>query len=140
MNSRNSGRLKAGRRFMSRPTTCRIRSPRPESSSRLINDMTEVKAVTAELTRWKHMGLGALGVTGMGAAAALHSSRLTGMTYGGCCAGADARKQSNLCNSCTSSPAPANRSRLFLIFSKERLKLSAVVSLRERCQGQALLL
>lgn len=32
-------------------------------------DMTEVKAVTAEVTRWKLMGLGALGFTGMAAAA-----------------------------------------------------------------------
>ncbi|MER8967733.1 DUF1515 domain-containing protein [Mesorhizobium sp. M0808] len=35
----------------------------------LSDDMTEVKAVTAEVTRWKLMGLGALGVTGMAAAA-----------------------------------------------------------------------
>ncbi|MER8455869.1 DUF1515 domain-containing protein [Mesorhizobium sp. M1300] len=35
----------------------------------LSHDMTEVKAVTAEVTRWKLMGLGALGVTGMAAAA-----------------------------------------------------------------------
>lgn len=35
----------------------------------LSEDMTEVKAVTAEVTRWKLMGLGALGVTGMAAAA-----------------------------------------------------------------------
>lgn len=32
-------------------------------------DMTTVKEVTAEVTRWKLMGLGALGVTGMAAAA-----------------------------------------------------------------------
>lgn len=32
-------------------------------------DMTSVKEVTAEVTRWKLMGLGALGVTGMAAAA-----------------------------------------------------------------------
>ncbi|ESX41151.1 hypothetical protein X760_33255 [Mesorhizobium sp. LSHC422A00] len=31
--------------------------------------MTEVEAVSAEVTRWKLMGLGALGVTGMAAAA-----------------------------------------------------------------------
>ncbi|MER8882583.1 DUF1515 family protein [Mesorhizobium sp. M0816] len=35
----------------------------------LSDDMIEVKAVTAEVTRWKLMGLGALGVTGMAAAA-----------------------------------------------------------------------
>ncbi|WP_280940101.1 DUF1515 family protein [Mesorhizobium sp. WSM3626] len=35
----------------------------------LTEDMTEVKTVTAEVTRWKLMGLGALGVTGMAAAA-----------------------------------------------------------------------
>jgi hypothetical protein len=35
----------------------------------LTEDMTEVKQVTAEVTRWKLMGLGALGVTGMAAAA-----------------------------------------------------------------------
>ncbi|MER8602773.1 DUF1515 domain-containing protein [Mesorhizobium sp. M0644] len=35
----------------------------------LSSDMIEVKAVTAEVTRWKLMGLGALGVTGMAAAA-----------------------------------------------------------------------
>ncbi|MES0207951.1 DUF1515 domain-containing protein [Mesorhizobium sp. M0028] len=35
----------------------------------LSEDMVEVKAVTAEVTRWKLMGLGALGVTGMAAAA-----------------------------------------------------------------------
>lgn len=32
-------------------------------------DMTEVKAVTDEVTRWKQMGLGALGVTGLAAGA-----------------------------------------------------------------------
>ena len=32
-------------------------------------DMTSVQEVTAEVTRWKLMGLGALGVTGMAAAA-----------------------------------------------------------------------
>ncbi|RUU93361.1 DUF1515 domain-containing protein [Mesorhizobium sp. M7A.F.Ca.MR.176.00.0.0] len=37
--------------------------------SKLNDDMTGVKAVTAEVTRWKLMGLGALGVTGMAAAA-----------------------------------------------------------------------
>lgn len=37
--------------------------------SNLNNDMTSVKEVTAEVTRWKLMGLGALGVTGMAAAA-----------------------------------------------------------------------
>lgn len=37
--------------------------------SKLNEDMTSVKAVTAEVTRWKLMGLGALGVTGMAAAA-----------------------------------------------------------------------
>jgi hypothetical protein len=31
----------------------------------LSDDMTEVKAVTAEVTRWKLMGMGALGVTGV---------------------------------------------------------------------------
>ncbi|TPN44854.1 DUF1515 family protein [Mesorhizobium sp. B1-1-7] len=31
----------------------------------LTEDMTEVKAVTAEVTRWKLMGMGALGVTGI---------------------------------------------------------------------------
>lgn len=35
----------------------------------LSEDMGEVKTVTAEVTRWKLMGIGALGVTGMGAAA-----------------------------------------------------------------------
>ncbi|MER9625065.1 MULTISPECIES: DUF1515 family protein [unclassified Mesorhizobium] len=35
----------------------------------LSDDMAEVKAVTAEVTRWKLMGLGALGVTGVAAAA-----------------------------------------------------------------------
>lgn len=37
--------------------------------SKLNADMSSVKEVTAEVTRWKLMGLGALGVTGMGAAA-----------------------------------------------------------------------
>ena len=37
--------------------------------SKLNDEMTGVKAVTAEVTRWKLMGLGALGVTGMAAAA-----------------------------------------------------------------------
>ncbi|MER8628509.1 DUF1515 domain-containing protein [Mesorhizobium opportunistum] len=37
--------------------------------SKLNTDMTSVKEVTAEVTRWKLMGLGALGVTGMAAAA-----------------------------------------------------------------------
>lgn len=37
--------------------------------SKLNADMTGVKEVTADVTRWKLMGLGALGVTGMGAAA-----------------------------------------------------------------------
>jgi hypothetical protein len=37
--------------------------------SKLNDDMTSVKVVTAEVTRWKLMGLGALGVTGMAAAA-----------------------------------------------------------------------
>ncbi|WP_337128209.1 DUF1515 family protein [Mesorhizobium sp. Cs1321R2N1] len=32
-------------------------------------NMTSVKEVTAEVTRWKLMGLGTLGVTGMAAAA-----------------------------------------------------------------------
>lgn len=36
---------------------------------KLNDDMTSVKVVTAEVTRWKLMGLGALGVTGMAAAA-----------------------------------------------------------------------
>lgn len=41
-----------------------------ESAVTAINkDMTDVKAVTAEVTRWKLMGLGALGVTGLAAAA-----------------------------------------------------------------------
>jgi uncharacterized protein (DUF3084 family) len=31
----------------------------------LTDDMNEVKAVTAEVTRWKLMGMGALGVTGI---------------------------------------------------------------------------
>lgn len=35
----------------------------------LSEDMTEVKAVTAEVTRWKLMGMGALAVTGIAAAA-----------------------------------------------------------------------
>ncbi|WP_246674418.1 DUF1515 family protein [Mesorhizobium sp. B2-2-2] len=43
---------------------------RTESAvSKLNADMTSVKEVTAEVTRWKLMGLGALGVTGMAAAA-----------------------------------------------------------------------
>lgn len=33
--------------------------------SKLNDDMTEVKKVTAEVTRWKLMGMGALGVTGV---------------------------------------------------------------------------
>lgn len=37
--------------------------------SKLNDEMTGVKAVTAEVTRWKLMGLGALGATGMAAAA-----------------------------------------------------------------------
>ncbi|MGX5830196.1 DUF1515 family protein [Mesorhizobium sp. 43Arga] len=37
--------------------------------SKLNADTTSVKEVTAEGTRWKLMGLGALGVTGMAAAA-----------------------------------------------------------------------
>ncbi|MER9494152.1 DUF1515 domain-containing protein [Mesorhizobium sp. M0320] len=37
--------------------------------SKLNEDMISVKSVTAEVTRWKLMGLGALGVTGMAAAA-----------------------------------------------------------------------
>ncbi|MER8941377.1 DUF1515 domain-containing protein [Mesorhizobium sp. M0915] len=41
-----------------------------ESAVKTLNaDMTTVKEVTAEVTRWKLMGLGALGVTGMAAAA-----------------------------------------------------------------------
>lgn len=35
----------------------------------LSEDMTTVKEVTAEVTRWKLMGMGALGVTGVAAAA-----------------------------------------------------------------------
>ncbi|MER9079973.1 DUF1515 family protein [Mesorhizobium sp. M0895] len=35
----------------------------------LFDDMIEVKAVAAEVTRWKLMGMGALGVTGVAAAA-----------------------------------------------------------------------
>ncbi|WP_263491722.1 DUF1515 domain-containing protein [Mesorhizobium sp. BR1-1-9] len=34
--------------------------------SKLNADMTSVKEVTAEVTRWRLMGLDALGVTGMG--------------------------------------------------------------------------
>ena len=34
----------------------------------LTEDMIEVKSVTAEVTRWKLMGLGALGVTGLASA------------------------------------------------------------------------
>ncbi|TIM97141.1 MAG: DUF1515 domain-containing protein [Mesorhizobium sp.] len=37
--------------------------------SKLNADMTSVKEVTAEVTRWKLMGLGALGVTGIAAGA-----------------------------------------------------------------------
>lgn len=37
--------------------------------SKLNSDMTTVKEVTAEVTRWKLMGLGALGVIGIGGAA-----------------------------------------------------------------------
>lgn len=33
--------------------------------AKLNDDMTEVKKVTAEVTRWKLMGMGALGVTGV---------------------------------------------------------------------------
>ncbi|RUW98532.1 DUF1515 domain-containing protein, partial [Mesorhizobium sp. M8A.F.Ca.ET.023.01.1.1] len=36
--------------------------------SKLNSDMTSVNEVTAEVTRWKLMGLGALGVSGMAAA------------------------------------------------------------------------
>ncbi|WP_245279207.1 DUF1515 family protein [Mesorhizobium loti] len=42
----------------------------PESAvSKLNADMTSVKEVTTEVSRWKLMGLGALGITGMAAAA-----------------------------------------------------------------------
>ncbi|WP_352908928.1 DUF1515 family protein [Mesorhizobium sp. M1252] len=37
--------------------------------SSLSEEMTEAKVVTAGVTRWKLMGLGAVGVTGMAAAA-----------------------------------------------------------------------
>ncbi|ESZ60496.1 hypothetical protein X728_14900 [Mesorhizobium sp. L103C120A0] len=37
--------------------------------SKLNDDMASVKEVTAEVTRWKLMGLGALGVTGIAAGA-----------------------------------------------------------------------
>jgi len=37
--------------------------------SKLNADLTSVKEVTAEVTRWMLMGLGALGITGMAAAA-----------------------------------------------------------------------
>ena len=37
--------------------------------SKLNADLTSVKEVTAEMTRWMLMGLGALGITGMTAAA-----------------------------------------------------------------------
>ena len=52
-----------------------VRTPPPAGSltetavSKLNDDMTSVTMVTAEVTRWKLIGLGALGVTGMAAAA-----------------------------------------------------------------------
>lgn len=47
-----------------------VRVAATETAVKALNDdMTSVKEVTAEVTRWKLMGLGALGVTGMAAAA-----------------------------------------------------------------------